>query len=296
MKRRLTQFDEALFDYTSAYEHYKNRLIELGIATLVWEGMPASVDTRFLEVQEFYQGATIFFEDEVLGYLTLCLTQRNNFGVYGDPDDRVAYSPYNSYRKPLTFRDSVIIWNNVMKKPSCDIIYHFAMNLAVLDLISLINLNAQKTPILVRCSEKQRLTLMNLYQQYAGNIPFIFADKSLNPDDLKVLTTNAPFLSDKVYDMKTKYWNEALTYLGISNTNVTKKERMVADEVSRNMGGVFAFRNSRISTRKRAADQINRMFGLDVSIHFYDPGTDMVSKDTAFEEGISIMSGGDLDE
>lgn len=68
--------------------------------------------------------------------------------------------------------------------------------------------------------------------------------------------------------MKSQIWNEALTYLGISNTNVTKKERMISDEVMRNMGGVIASRYSRLESRRQAVKQINEMFGLNIEVNY----------------------------
>ena len=66
------------------------------------------------------------------------------------------------------------------------------------------------------------------------------------------------------FDWASQIWNEALTYLGISNINVQKKERLITDEVSRNMGGVIASRYSRLNARQVACDKINKMFGLNV--------------------------------
>ena len=100
--------------------------------------------------------------------------------------------------------------------------------------------------------------------QYQGNMPFIFADKSLNTNGLTVLKTDAPYVCDKLYTLKTQIWNEALTYLGISNINIQKKERLITDEVTRNQGGTIASRYSRLNARRDACKQINAMFGLDI--------------------------------
>ena len=70
--------------------------------------------------------------------------------------------------------------------------------------------------------------------------------------------------------MKTKIWNEALTYLGIPNISQTKKERMIKDEVERQNGGTLASRNSGLYMRRKACEEINEMFGLDISVVFRD--------------------------
>ena len=75
-------------------------------------------------------------------------------------------------------------------------------------------------------------------------------------------------MGDKLYQLKTQYWNEALTYLGISNLNMQKKERLVSDEVSRSQGGVIASRYSRLEARRQAAQKINDMFGLNIEVDY----------------------------
>jgi hypothetical protein len=110
--------------------------------------------------------------------------------------------------------------------------------------------------------------MKNLYMQYDGNMPVIFGDRNLSTSDVKSLGAGAPYVSDRLSDLKAKYWNEALTYLGISNMTVQKKERLTTDEVSRNMGGVISSRYSRLNARKQAADEINRMFGLDIDVRY----------------------------
>ena len=95
-----------------------------------------------------------------------------------------------------------------------------------------------------------------------------FAGKNFNPNAVRVLTTGAPYVCDKLYQLKTQIWNEALTYLGITNINITKKERLITDEVTRNQGGTVASRYSRINARQQACKKINELFGLNVSFDF----------------------------
>ena len=209
----------------------------------------------------------VFFEDEVLGHLALRTMIRGQLNLYQIPTIRTAYGS-NGYSKTLSEKDSVIIFNNMIHTNSMLEIELFAKRLYNLDRIIDVNANAQKTPILINCDETQRLTLQNLYEKYEGNTPVIFGDKNLNPNSLKVITTGAPYIADKIYQLKTQIWNEALTYLGISNTNVTKKERMISDEVIRNLGGVIASRYSRLNARRQAAEQINRMFGLNIEVNY----------------------------
>ena len=246
---------------------YYNRLMELSISMFEWKNLPDSVDPRFLELVLFADGMAVFFYDEVMGYLGLRTMIGGHLNVYQIPTIRTAYAS-NGYNRILGEEDSVIIFNNMLHTNSMLEIENFSKRLYNLDRAIDVNANAQKTPILISCSENDRLTLKNLYMKYDGNEPVIYGDKNLNPNSLKVLNTGAPFVADKLYTLKTQLWNEALTYLGISNISFQKKERLISDEVLRSQGGTIASRYSRLNSRKQACEQINKMFGLDIDVEY----------------------------
>lgn len=262
-KRKNRQFWESGILNNATFRQYYNRLVELSISMFEWKNLPDTVDPRFLELTLFTDGQAVFFEDEVMGFLCLQNILGGQFDVYRIPVDRRAYA-VNGYQKRLDNTDSVIIWNNYLHTNSMLDVQMFAKRLYNLDRAIDVNANAQKTPILLLCDESERLSLENIYMQYDGNMPVIKAQKSLNPNAFTVLNTDAPYVADKLYQLKTQIWNEALTYLGISNINITKKERLITDEVTRNQGGTIASRYSRLQSRREACKKINDMFGLDI--------------------------------
>lgn len=289
-------FWESARKNNATFMQYYERLMEMAISMFEWKNLPETVDERFLELCLFAQGQAVFFKDEVLGYLALQVAANGGFTVYRVPKNRRAYAA-NGYNKNLTDEDSVIIYNNRIRTPSKMNTEMQAERLANLDRTIDVNANAQKTPILIKCDERQRLTLENMYMQYTGNQPAIFADNNLNKDSLDVLKTDAPFIADKLYELKTQYWNESLTYLGISNVNIQKKERLITDEVTRNQGGTIASRYSRLQARRYACEQINKMFGLDIWVDFReDFQVLMTEDDTIVGEPNSEGSGGEVDE
>lgn len=269
MKKKKNQsFHNTLMANGATYVQYYNRLMELSMAMFEWKNLPDTVDARYLELGLFSSGCMVFFKDDVIGELALNMTYQGGFDIYGEPTKRRAYSRYNQFQTTLDKDNSVIIWNNMLRTNSALDVQMFAYRLYNLDRIVDINANAQKTPVLITCDEKQKLTMKNLYLQYEGNYPVIFGDSNLDIKSLSVLKTDAPFVSDKIYDLKVKIWNEALTYLGISNINTTKKERMITDEVIRNQGGTIASRYSRLESRRIAVKKINKMFGLNITVDY----------------------------
>lgn len=269
MGRRKTFFEESAQDNNRTYGGYLQRLTELSMSMFEWQNLPDTVDSRFLELTLFNDGCAVFFNDEDLGYLTLQCTINGRLNVYRIPIYRRAYS-VNGYQRQLSDKDSVIIWNNYLHTNSILTVKNYAKRLYNLDRIIDVNANAQKTPVLVQGTEQQRLTLKNLYKEVDGNAPVIFGDKNLDINSLKAIQTGAPYVADKLYQLKTQLWNEALTYLGITNINAQKKERLISDEVIRSMGGVIASRYSRLQARREACEAINRLFGLDIWCDFRD--------------------------
>ena len=269
-RNRKTNFSESAFYNNGTYGFYLSRLMELAMSMFEWKNIPDSIDPRFLELTLFSDGMAVWFKDEEMDkFLALQCIINGRLDVYRVPINRRAFA-VNGYQRNLTNKDSVIIYNNFLRTNSYQMCVLYAKKLYNLDRIIDVNANAQKTPVLLAVDETQRLTALNAYKEWDGNQPVIYGDKALDPNILRVLKTDAPYVSDKIYQLKVQYWNEALTYLGISNLNIQKKERLVADEVVRSQGGTIASRYSRLEARREACKKINEMFGLDISVDYRD--------------------------
>ena len=239
-----------------------------------WKNLPPGIDERFLELILFSDGMAIFFEDPILGYLGLQCMIGGNLDVYRIPIERTAYAT-NGYNMPLNNTNSVIIFNNYLHTNSLLDVEMYSKRLYEIERTIDVNVKSQKTPLILKCSENQRLTIKNLYKKYDGNEPFIFGDKDLDVEGIKVLKTDAPYVADKLNTLKRQIWNEALTYLGIENSNTEKKERLVSDEITSNLGGVAAQRFTRLNARRQACKQINAMFGLNIEVDFREEVVNM---------------------
>lgn len=271
--RKQSYFWESKYLNDSAYIHWYDMLTNLAISMFEWKGLPDSVDPRFLELALFADGMAIFFKDEDLSddyngqFFALQTMIGGRLDVYRVPDERSAYAT-NGYNRSLDSKDSVIIFNNMTRTNCLADIEYFARKLYEVDRTIDVNVKGQKTPLAIVCDENQRLVMKNLYAQYDGNEPFIFGSKNLDLKGIQAINTGAPFVADKLQMLKTQIWNEALTYLGISNVSTDKKERLVSDEVTINTGATAAQRYTRLNMRKMACEKINRMFGLNVSVEY----------------------------
>ena len=96
----------------------------------------------------------------------------------------------------------------------------------------------------------------------------LFRSKSLNSVDFRVLKTDAPFLADRLQILKRQLFNEVCIYLGVEASTNEKAERLVTPEVDSNMGAVEAMRLARLEARRWGAQQINAVFGTNISVSF----------------------------
>lgn len=253
------------------------RLMNLAISVFKWENLPEGIDERMIEWWLLRDGFVGFFFDEILkndrlarapeGFAVLPLQMLGDFDNYEYPVDRMAYSVSgNTYA--LNEMNSVIIFNNYLRVQMWQTLWHYAYRLAETQRTIDINIHQQRTGRIVRCDEKQKLSYLNAAAEVDEGKPWIHADKNFNPEAFQAIDTTTPYIANDLQIYKHQLWNEALTYLGIENTNTDKKERMISDEVLNNMGDVESERFTRLNARKQAVTQINEKWGLDIKVDF----------------------------
>ena len=257
---------------------YLNRLKEYALNMFEWVNLPKTVDARFIELVLFEEGKINFFEDKLIGFLALRVNESGKQNVYNEFNKKYIYAN-NGFSRVRNLRNSVTIYNNYLRTPTYTTVNLYAIRLARVTRAIDLNIEAQKTPILITCPENQKLSLKNVYEQYKGNAPVIYTDSEFNLDSVKVLKTDAPFVVDKLTLYKHDLWNEVMTFLGVNNSNQDKKERLVANEVDANDEQIEQARFNMLDARKDACKKINDMFGLNIDVKFRN---DNVQK--AYEE------------
>lgn len=260
------------------YDDFYCRLKELSLNAIEWVNLPETMNQDIIEESLFDSGKVLFFNDPDIGHLALPCVATGRVNIYGIPTERRVQTA-SGYSRTLTDKNSVLVYNNYLKTPSHGTMSLFANRLYEIQRAIDVNVKGQKTPVMILSTEAQRLTMKNLFMQYDGNEPFIFADKNLDLNTVTALRTDSPYVADRLEILKHQVWNEALTFLGIENSNADKRERLVSDEVGSNYGNVEAQRNVFLNPRRKGADLYNEMYGLDIEVRFRSDLATMVNMD-----------------
>ena len=258
--------DETYFDYLERFKRIAMSMFE-------WVNLPKSMNARWLERCLYYNGQAAMFKHKKYGFINTNCCSSGKINIYGLPTKLNCYSfEFQEVRdlyvglNPISENenDTILVLNNWEGVPTCKTMELFAYRLYEAEQTAMVNIKSQKTPIMLLCDEKQRLTMENMYNQYNGNQPFIFGDsKQLNPESMiKAINTNAPFIADKVMDYKKQIWEEALTYLGINSLNTEKRERLITDEANSNNELINLNLQSFLAPRLQACKEFNERYKL----------------------------------
>ena len=194
--------------------------------------------------------------------------QNGGVNCYNDPTTVDPIAPNYVYNGPqlMNGENCYIIRNNDMMLPEFAVVRYYAYKLCNIDRAIDVNIEAQKTPTVVKCTDKQRLSLKNAINQRKDNEPVMYVDESLDMNAISVLDLNPPMVFKDLQVQKHMILNEFFTDIGVNNANMDKRERMVANEVEANNEQVKACEDTLLRSRKEACDQINRIFGLNISV------------------------------
>lgn len=254
------------------YNKYWVQLLDLTLALFKYDNLPDTIDPRFMELVMIAQGSVLLSEDQDFkvdesdsGHIATMWNYNGSLNIYGIPNKRHAWA-YGGYNRNLTNKDSVIMWDKFSHMPTIDTINYYAQKLWEWDNVINVNMNAQKTPLAILTNEEDRQTWLNIYAQYDGNVPIVFGAKSLDLKEFTVLKTDAPFIADKIQEMKKELWYEALTEIGIRNMNIGKKERLVQDEARNSLGDTNNILVNKLQSRRNALEEYNKMKGLNITV------------------------------
>ena len=258
-------------------EMYMRMLTEFAINRFKWVNVPDEIDTRFLELMLFRNALCVFyFDDKYDRYMALQGSGSGQWNMYQNP---VTFNVVGNTMHTRTLkagRDCIPIWANMLRIPDWDMVLLYASKLADMETTIEIAARAMRMPFVFAVDDNQKQTYMNVWRQIMEGQPAIFGTETLAgpggaiADAIQVFNTGIN--KDHLLTLqiaKAKMWNEAMTFLGINNSNQDKRERLVADEVAANDSQISIARNVAMKSREYACTQINKLYpNLNISVEW----------------------------
>lgn len=259
--RKRANLNDLLNDLTFKVIYDKFKLISMN--AFKWEGLPDGITERHIERVLFDAGRAMFFKAPKMGHMVLPCDEIG-VNIYGDP---VRYRAVgNNFRHECDAEECTIIENNKLKIATRDFVLFYTNKLAEAERTMDVNVKSNKTPIVMISEDKDVLSMKKFFADVDGNAPVILVDKSLNLDGIRTLDLKAKFLGKELMDYKKTVEGELLTFLGINNTPVEKKERLITDEANSNNELISSFFDLQLEARQRACDEIREKFGITITV------------------------------
>lgn len=253
---------------------YLRMLAELATNRFKWIGLPDTIDERYLELTLYRRALCVFYYDKEFGrYMALQAAQNGRINMYDNPT-KFTVIGNSMVSRQLTSKECVPIWDNDLRVPSYDIALLYARRLTAAEVSLDQNILLTRRPIIIGADQTEKHSYQQVWNMTREGEPVIFGTPLLTESigdkimPLQLAPANIHETIMKLHAIKVNIWNDCLTWFGIKNADLTKRERMIVDEVDSNHEQVKIYRNIALSERRRAAEQINRMFDLDVHVEW----------------------------
>lgn len=252
----------------SIRSHYKRIYTQVATQLFKWEGLPDTIPAHFIEDRLFRKGSIMFAKTDLTGEFVTDYVNEGTIDMYDRPTKyRVVNNDRNINGISFPREEVVIIKNNINKLPTEILIEKNIDELVELHITKLMNQTWQRMPVIFQGNHTVVQSLRSLIEDMLeGGSPVAITDKSLNIDMINPIDTRTQYLGAELRDETKMVVGELLTTLGINNLEVSKKERLVAAEADINKQEVNIHLLSFLEPRKQAAEEINKLFGLNVTV------------------------------
>lgn len=227
-------------------------------------------------MNKFWNNGTIAaFKIKHTDKLGFCNWARVTWDMYGEPE---TVSLINEYGSPLiptavqtVDKDVVIGYIQSNRKPLKMIVDWYVRRIAQVECIINTNLHLQKMPFIIPVEDgDERAKIEDVVQRILNNELVICVD-GISPNLFKSISTNVPYVVDKLQNYKKDLENDLLTYLGVNNNGSNKIEQLQLSEVNSNNEEINLSDDNFNNNLEQFCERLQETFGSDISIYVESP-------------------------
>lgn len=290
-----TFWESDYYNYTS-YNKNLDLLLSLAINRFRWVNLPDTCDARYLEKTLHRNGlATLSFkkDEPIKVFTTLQAMAEGSYNMYGLPVKwrAVGYDGITDY--PVTDENGVLCYYSYARVSPWNALEIYARKMTHYERTEDVNLTQQMRPFIGIAPQEKRLELVNLLKQVQGGEPAILGDEGLSKlvDNIKVIDTQVPLITEELARCHQNVLNQALLYLGIPHLAFEKGERMIEDEARANTAPTNIMLLDCLNARREFAKKCNDKFGLNIQVYFNE---DLESYNFNYTHNIEQMAQDDF--
>lgn len=230
-----------------------------------WDGLPASMDSRYLEKCLVTYGRAAFYNVPNIGWCNLQANPTGRYNLYGNPTAFNLKGFNGTQFANVPASDCIYIRNNAECIPTLPTIIQYAKRLAEVQRIMDVNLNQLRTPYTFKVNQEQAATIRAFWNDLEKNEPLMIFNDEIQAD-MGVIKMPHEYFLDKLASYKRQLQSDLLTFLGIDNINFEKAAQMVDREVSANRELIERFLECGLTYRQQAAEELNAATNFKVSV------------------------------
>ena len=170
-------------------------------------------------------------------------------------------------RPQIVNKDVVIGWGHTSHASVRSLVMWYVERIADVENTIDINLFAHKLPRLVVCSPEDRERVADIMEAIDRGEKKLFLEAEDYQAIKNVLEAGgSSYIIDKLYTYKQNLENELLSFLGINNVAVEKKERLITDEANSNNQLINDSSDCFLDSLKNFCDEINTVLDYNISV------------------------------
>jgi len=251
---------------------YTNYFYNIFMGAYEWTGDLDYRQKQFLGNEFWCKGTISALKIPIANML--CLTPYSptiydlyNYPIYATPirlrnGEEIKFIPDTPQKVD---NEIVLGWAQKNKKSIYEIVSFYIEKIINVEMTIKNQLTHHKNPFTFVCNPESQQKFKKYFEDIVNDEEALFIDAD-DPQNINILLSNTPFIIDKLQAYKKELINECLTYLGVDNLSVEKKERLIVDEAESNDALVIDFSDSFIENFKDFCDRVKNVLGITIDV------------------------------
>lgn len=277
-----TPQSRAVWDRQRYIMKWRDLVYTLAGGRFKWNGLPDTIDERYLETILLTGSNSVFFELD--GEL------RATKVVFDSAPD--IYGNYDSYRAigangtsyEIADGEGVVCWDNKNRRSIVPTLELYAEELAELDELQRVNRRQQRNMVAFAGPAEMQADLAKMARNMEmSEDQVIVSEKMLDAVTVQAINTGVEYRQKDFHEDFTALINRLYMTLGIDHIQFEKQAHMLETEAQKGTDSVMRIRDNYLSSRKEAADIVNNKFNTNISVEWR--GLDLAETPGEHKEG-----------